>query len=115
MPNCVKDHLAPISLHSCELMYCFDCSFSGFMGKVLVEKLLYSCSELDRIYLLLRNKRGVKAEDRLAALYSSKVSWHPKLVHLPRIRDRITEFTGQKLGVYCNIFFIFYLASNVCL
>lgn len=77
------------------------------MGKVLVEKLLYSCSDLDRIYLLLRNKRGVKAEDRLAALYSSKVSRYPKLVYLPRIRDRITEFTGEKLGVYCNIFFYF--------
>ncbi|XP_039751755.1 fatty acyl-CoA reductase 1-like [Pararge aegeria] len=45
---------------------------SGFMGKVLIEKLLYSCSELDRIYLLLRNKKGVNAEDRLASLYSSK-------------------------------------------
>ncbi|XP_039752482.1 fatty acyl-CoA reductase 1-like [Pararge aegeria] len=45
---------------------------SGFMGKVLVEKLLYSCSGLDRIYLLLRNKKGVNAEDRLEALYSSK-------------------------------------------
>ncbi|XP_052738718.1 fatty acyl-CoA reductase 1 [Bicyclus anynana] len=45
---------------------------SGFMGKVLVEKLLYSCSELDRIYLLLRDKGGVNAEDRLAAMYSSK-------------------------------------------
>nr|XP_026483536.1 fatty acyl-CoA reductase 1-like [Vanessa tameamea] len=45
---------------------------SGFMGKVLVEKLLYSCSDLDRIYLLLRNKKGVKAEDRLADIYSSR-------------------------------------------
>ncbi|XP_050358525.1 fatty acyl-CoA reductase 1-like [Nymphalis io] len=45
---------------------------SGFMGKVLVEKLLYSCSDLDRIYLLLRNKKGVKPEDRLADIYASK-------------------------------------------
>ncbi|XP_063898687.1 putative fatty acyl-CoA reductase CG5065 [Helicoverpa armigera] len=44
---------------------------SGFMGKVLVEKLLYSCPDLDRIYLLLRNKKGVKSEDRLAQLLSS--------------------------------------------
>ncbi|CAH2101760.1 unnamed protein product [Euphydryas editha] len=45
---------------------------SGFMGKVLVEKLLYSCSDLDRIYLLLRTKKGVKAEDRIADIYASK-------------------------------------------
>nr|ADI82774.1 fatty-acyl CoA reductase 1 [Ostrinia nubilalis] len=44
---------------------------SGFMGKALIEKLLYSCSDLDRIYLLLRTKKGVKAEDRLAELYST--------------------------------------------
>ncbi|CAH0601898.1 unnamed protein product [Chrysodeixis includens] len=45
---------------------------SGFMGKVLIEKLLYSCSELDRIYILMRNKKGVKSEDRLSQLYSSQ-------------------------------------------
>ncbi|XP_061727970.1 putative fatty acyl-CoA reductase CG5065 [Cydia pomonella] len=44
---------------------------SGFMGKVLIEKLLYSCTDLDRIYLLMRSKKGVKSEDRLAALYST--------------------------------------------
>ncbi|XP_045458035.1 fatty acyl-CoA reductase 1-like [Melitaea cinxia] len=45
---------------------------SGFMGKVLVEKLLYSCSDLDRIYLLLRSKKGVKAEERLTDLCASR-------------------------------------------
>ncbi|CAG4978358.1 unnamed protein product [Colias eurytheme] len=44
---------------------------SGFMGKVLIEKLLYSCTDLERIYLLLRSKKGVKSEDRLADLYKS--------------------------------------------
>ncbi|CAG9576943.1 unnamed protein product [Danaus chrysippus] len=45
---------------------------SGFMGKVLVEKLLYSCPDLDRIYLLLRSSKGIKAEDRLNNLYLSR-------------------------------------------
>ncbi|XP_072948526.1 fatty acyl-CoA reductase 1-like [Epargyreus clarus] len=45
---------------------------SGFMGKVLVEKLLYSCTDLDRIYLLMRSKKGVDPEQRLAELYSSQ-------------------------------------------
>ncbi|XP_045529419.1 fatty acyl-CoA reductase 1-like [Pieris brassicae] len=45
---------------------------SGYMGKVLLEKLLYSCSDLDRIYVLLRSKKGVKPEDRLATLYASE-------------------------------------------
>ncbi|CAH2101748.1 unnamed protein product [Euphydryas editha] len=41
------------------------------MGKVLIEKLLRSCMDLDRIYLLLRSKKGSKPEDRLAQIYSS--------------------------------------------
>ncbi|KAG5676201.1 hypothetical protein PVAND_006050 [Polypedilum vanderplanki] len=31
---------------------------SGFMGKVLIEKLLYSCSDLKQIIILMRVKRG---------------------------------------------------------
>ncbi|KAH0534419.1 putative fatty acyl-CoA reductase CG5065 isoform X1 [Cotesia glomerata] len=38
---------------------------SGFMGKVLLEKLLYRCSDLTRIYILLRAKRGRSPEMRL--------------------------------------------------
>lgn len=36
----------------------------GFMGKVLVEKLLRDCSGLNCIYILIRNKRGMKLEKR---------------------------------------------------
>ncbi|XP_045770532.1 fatty acyl-CoA reductase 1-like [Maniola jurtina] len=45
---------------------------TGFIGKVLVEKLLYSCPNLDRIYILVRSKKGVKSEDRMSAIYASK-------------------------------------------
>ncbi|KAI4500925.1 hypothetical protein M0802_004136 [Mischocyttarus mexicanus] len=38
---------------------------SGFMGKVLIEKLLYSCSDLDKIYVLIRSKRGISPEFRI--------------------------------------------------
>ncbi|XP_052738948.1 fatty acyl-CoA reductase 1 [Bicyclus anynana] len=44
---------------------------TGFMGKVLLEKLIYSCPDLDRIYLLLRPKKGVKPADRLSTIYAS--------------------------------------------
>lgn len=39
---------------------------SGFMGKVLLEKLLYSCSDLKEIFLLMRPKRGKSGEQRVA-------------------------------------------------
>uniref|UniRef100_A0A182YTF0 Fatty acyl-CoA reductase n=1 Tax=Anopheles stephensi TaxID=30069 RepID=A0A182YTF0_ANOST len=38
---------------------------SGFMGKVLLEKLLYSCSDLERIYVLMRPKRGKSPQTRI--------------------------------------------------
>ncbi|XP_033230717.1 putative fatty acyl-CoA reductase CG5065 [Belonocnema kinseyi] len=38
---------------------------SGLMGKVLIEKLLYSCSDLNKIYMLLRPKRGRSPEIRV--------------------------------------------------
>ncbi|XP_062537398.1 LOW QUALITY PROTEIN: putative fatty acyl-CoA reductase CG5065 [Armigeres subalbatus] len=38
---------------------------TGFMGKVLIEKLLRSCNKLNRIFLLLREKKSKKIEDRL--------------------------------------------------
>lgn len=47
---------------------------TGFMGKVLVEKLLRSCPGLDSIYLLMRPKGGHDVRARLDELLNSKVS-----------------------------------------
>lgn len=38
---------------------------TGFVGKVLVEKLLYSCPEVNKIYILIRPKRGRSVLERL--------------------------------------------------
>lgn len=46
---------------------------SGFMGKVLLEKLLYSCSDLKRIYIILRAKRGRSPEMRLDDMFKLPV------------------------------------------
>lgn len=37
---------------------------TGFMGKVLVEKLLRDCPDIEKMYLLIRTKKGVDAEQR---------------------------------------------------
>lgn len=37
---------------------------TGFMGKVLVEKLLRDCPDIETMYLLIRTKRGVDTEQR---------------------------------------------------
>ena len=46
---------------------------TGFIGKQMVEKLLRSCSEIDRIYLLMRPKKGMALEERLAQTLSAPV------------------------------------------
>lgn len=51
-------------------------SASGFMGKVLMEKLLYSCSELREIIILMRPKRGKSEAERVAAFVNIAVSYH---------------------------------------
>lgn len=38
---------------------------SGFMGKVLIEKLLYSCSEVKELIVLVRPKRGKTGQERV--------------------------------------------------
>jgi fatty acyl-CoA reductase len=46
---------------------------TGFMGKVLVEKLLRSCPHLSNIYLLVRSKKGMDPETRLDDIFSDPV------------------------------------------
>lgn len=47
---------------------------TGFMGKVLVEKLLHSCSDLGTLYILMRSKRGKSPEERLKDIWTLPVS-----------------------------------------
>jgi hypothetical protein len=47
---------------------------TGFMGKVLVEKLLRTCPKIGRIYLLMRIKKGKDPKDRIHDIFSSSVS-----------------------------------------
>jgi len=56
---------------------------SGFMGKVLLEKLLYACTDLHQIFILIRPKRGKSVESRMEEMYKSP------LFH--RIRDEKPE------------------------
>jgi alcohol-forming fatty acyl-CoA reductase len=41
---------------------------SGFIGKVLVEKLLRSCTGIEKVYILVRAKKGRSPADRIKAM-----------------------------------------------
>ncbi|XP_054090510.1 fatty acyl-CoA reductase 1 [Zeugodacus cucurbitae] len=44
---------------------------TGFLGKVLVEKLLRSCGQLKKIYLLIRPKKGKNPQERIKDIFSN--------------------------------------------
>lgn len=46
---------------------------TGFLGKVLIEKLLRSCNGLSKIYILLRSKRGLASEQRFEEFLTNKI------------------------------------------
>lgn len=46
---------------------------SGFLGKVLMEKILRKCPQVKTIYLLLRMKKGKSSQQRIHELFTSPV------------------------------------------
>ncbi|XP_055711090.1 putative fatty acyl-CoA reductase CG5065 [Phlebotomus papatasi] len=46
---------------------------TGFLGKAIIEKILYSCPDVKRIYLLLRCKKSVSVCDRLVKFKSNQI------------------------------------------
>jgi len=47
---------------------------TGFMGKVLIEKILRTCTDVDTIYVLIRAKKGKEPCQRVEELFASPVS-----------------------------------------
>lgn len=47
---------------------------SGFMGKVLLEKLLYRCNGIKAIYILMKEKRGRTPNQRVEDMWKLPVS-----------------------------------------
>lgn len=48
--------------------------FTGFLGKLLVTKLLSSCPDIDTVFVLIRKGKHPNVEDRFARIIQSKVS-----------------------------------------
>lgn len=49
---------------------------SGFIGKVLIEKILRTIPEIGNIYVLMRKKSGKTAQDRLKELFNYVVRYY---------------------------------------
>ncbi|BFG06476.1 putative fatty acyl-CoA reductase [Drosophila madeirensis] len=97
---------------------------TGFMGKVLVEKLLRSCPDIRNIYLLIRPKRGQEVSTRLtellnAPLFESLRREKPK--ELSKVIPISGDITSEELGIsekdqnlLCrNVSIVFHSAATV--
>lgn len=52
---------------------CLVTGASGFLGKVLVEKLLYSLADIELIYVIIRPQNGKDSKERLTKLLESPI------------------------------------------
>nr|XP_018907044.1 PREDICTED: putative fatty acyl-CoA reductase CG5065 [Bemisia tabaci] len=67
---------------------------TGFMGKVLIEKLLRSCPHVKHIYLLIRPKKGKAIHERLDDIFSDRL--FKRLKHeVPKYYHKVSVISGD--------------------
>lgn len=64
---------------------------TGFIGKLLIEKLLRSCPSLSTIYLLVRSKKGKNTHERTETLFNDPVNKLNKIFFIKH------QYTKKKL------------------
>jgi fatty acyl-CoA reductase len=96
---------------------------TGLMGKVLIEKLLRSCPDLNKIFVLVRSKKGVLISDRIEKI--KKLPLFDVLRETnPRVLDKIVAvegdvketnlgFTQDQYEILQNVSIIFHSAASV--
>jgi alcohol-forming fatty acyl-CoA reductase len=68
---------------------------TGFIGKVLIEKILYSCSEVKQIFLIIRLNKNQKLKERFDNLLNSPV--------FTRIKNEKSEVLEKLTPIEGNI------------
>ncbi|XP_072756344.1 putative fatty acyl-CoA reductase CG5065 [Anoplolepis gracilipes] len=97
---------------------------TGFLGKVLVEKLLRSCPDISTIYLLIRSKKNKCLESRLNDIFENPM-YNRLNKEMPNFREKvvplIVDFNAEDLGLSENdkdmlmrkVSIVFHLAATV--
>lgn len=64
---------------------------TGFLGKVLLEKLLRSCPKVNSVYVLVRQKAGQTPQERVEEILSGKL--------FDRLRDENPDFRQKIIAI----------------
>ncbi|XP_058793398.1 fatty acyl-CoA reductase wat-like [Phymastichus coffea] len=67
---------------------------TGFLGKLLIEKLLRSCPDLSSIFVVIRPKKGQDAYHRLDTLFDDTIFDRLKK-DMPKFRHKVTVIAGD--------------------
>lgn len=70
-----------------QLIAIYKTGSTGFLGKVLIEKLLRSCDGVRKIYILLRSKRGLASKRRFEEFLKNPI--------FERIREKNSEILNK--------------------
>ncbi|KAJ0175717.1 hypothetical protein K1T71_008876 [Dendrolimus kikuchii] len=68
---------------------------TGYLGKAVIEKILYSCPDVEKVYILLRDKKGQRAYERISEIINSS--------GFQRLRSRKYEISTKLIPVSGNI------------
>ncbi|KAF0772958.1 fatty acyl-CoA reductase wat-like [Aphis craccivora] len=96
---------------------------TGFLGKILVEKILRTCP-IKKIAVLVRNKKGINANQRVADIYKQAVydrlrSEKPDFIDLIKIIEGNLEDSSMGLitvnrdWIIENVNFVFHCAATI--
>lgn len=128
--NNVEDFSSnPLIKTKCIKEYFDDCNIfvtgsTGFLGKVLIEKLLRTCDGIKKIYILLRPKRGIGSEQRFEEYLKNPIFERIRLKNpevLNKLRCIPGDINDNNIGLsdgdvkklVDNIHIVFHVAATV--
>lgn len=67
---------------------------TGFLGQVMLEKLLRSCPDISTIYILVRNKKGKNVESRVEEIFDDVIFDKLKKEY-PKYKHKVVGIAGD--------------------
>ncbi|XP_058802021.1 fatty acyl-CoA reductase 1-like [Phymastichus coffea] len=67
---------------------------TGYMGKVFLEKVIRDCPDLKRLYILVRQKKGVTPQDKIKTYFQNTIFDNLRSIN-PEFEEKVCTVTGD--------------------